>query len=525
MNKIMNLVNFVRGVEPREPEKDLFEPVVKELEINRKYGFKSTVLLQYDAILRQDIQNLFSDREKNPDVELGLWFEMNRPLTEAVGIEWRGRPGYDWDWFVNPGFLMAYKPEEREKLIDEAFGKFREIFGYYPKVAGSWLIDAYSMKYISEKYDLLAMCICREQYAVDAYTLWGGYYTGGYYPSVNNALCPAQTKEYQINTPVFRMLGLDPIYGYDEGKYPNGVWGCNTMEPVWTSGSDRRIMEWYMSVYYQSPCLSYAYATTGQENSFGWPMIKKGYELQASLLNEMSMKGEVNVETLGETGRRFRETYSSTPCNALAAAKDRADNGLKAFWYDSPFYRAGLVSEAGGRLYLRDLNLYDEKYRERYIDEPCLSWDARYDCLSAVDNRLRSDASVESCILISDKAIGDSVEVSEEGETLIVSYTESEGDGRKNVRFTPNEIIFENVSRIVYSPGVLEGDFQFEFSEGDNVFRMQKRGFNFGLAVQKGSVTIKKGQGQCAHAFYEISAPGKETDPDNEGRRIILSPA
>ena len=175
---IMNLVNFVRGCEPRRP-KDLYTPVEQEIAINREKGLKSTFLLQYDALIRPDFQELFR-RQSGPDTELGLWFEMNRPLTEAVGIEWRGRPGFDWDWYVNPGFLPAYTPAQREILIDEAFRKFHEIFGYYPRVAGSWILDAHSMAYMSDRYDMDAFCICREQYAVDAYTLWGGYYSGGY---------------------------------------------------------------------------------------------------------------------------------------------------------------------------------------------------------------------------------------------------------------------------------------------------------------------------------------------------------
>ena len=46
----ISIVNFVRGVESREPKKDLFLPVAEELRVNRKYGLKSTVLLQYDAL-------------------------------------------------------------------------------------------------------------------------------------------------------------------------------------------------------------------------------------------------------------------------------------------------------------------------------------------------------------------------------------------------------------------------------------------------------------------------------------------
>ena len=118
MQNIMNLVNFVRGCEPREPEKDLVEPVKRELEVNLEYGLPSTVLLQYDALLRSEMLDVIKAYPKDgPRLELGLWFEMNRQLTEEAGIPWRGRPGYDWDWFVDPGFLMAYTNAQREQVI------------------------------------------------------------------------------------------------------------------------------------------------------------------------------------------------------------------------------------------------------------------------------------------------------------------------------------------------------------------------------------------------------------------------
>ncbi len=483
MNKrVMNIVNFVRGCEPREPEKDLVLPVAGELKVNRRYGLKSTVLLQYDALLRKDMISLFADPAE--DVELGLWFEMNRQLTEVVGIPWRGRPGYDWDWYVDPGFLPAYTPSQREALIDEAFRKFRELFGYYPRSAGSWLLDAHSMRYMSEKYALDAFCICREQYAVDAYTLWGGYYNGAYYPSKNNALCPASTTEQQIGTPVFRMLGIDPIYGYDEGKYPTGVWGCNTLEPVWTSGSDPRVVEWYMDVYFRSPFLNYSHATTGQENSFGWGSIGPGYEVQASAIAHMRDSGELSVEFLGDTGRAFKDAYPTTPCTALVAEKDRTDNGIRALWYNSPAYRAGLVLEPGGRLYIRSLDLYDERYEERYLREPCTSWDARYDDLTVVDNRLWSKPGFESGIEI-DPGVNHK-------EFTVLSDEHSElclRSGELIVRFTPEKIEFRNAEKLVLSFGSPEGDRTIAYTSCDDPaessFDFTYRGFKYGLLMNR----------------------------------------
>lgn len=425
-NNVMNIVNFVRGCEPRRP-KDLYTPVAQEIAVNRENGLKSTFLLQYDAMLRPDFQELFL-REQGADMELGLWFEMCRPLTEAVGIEWRGRPGFDWDWYVDPGFLPAYTPKQREMLIDEAFAKFYEIFGYSPRVAGSWLLDAHSMAYMSEKYHLEAMCICREQYAVDAYTLWGGYYSGGYYPSRRNMLCPAQTEQMQINTPVFRMLGIDPIYGYDEGKHAPKIGGCYTMEPCWPCGKDREVMEWYFRSYYGNPSLAMSQATTGQENSFGWDRFEDGYRLQIELIRRYAENGQLRVETLGETGAAFRKQFRKTPAAALSALEDWSGNDLQSVWFSSAYYRANLFRK-GNRLYFRDMQYFDEKVREDFLEASCRAWKAAYGNLPLVDNRFWSNENQEAGLFFEERV--DSIEkLTENAEDVL----------QVNIRFTDGHV-------------------------------------------------------------------------------------
>lgn len=139
--------------------------------------------------------------------------------------------------------LMAYTPDERYRLIDLIMEKFREVFGCLPKSVGSWLIDSRSVEYMSEKYQLDAVCVCKEQYGTDGYTLWGGYYNQGYYPSKKNMFLPAQTKGEQVSTPVFKMLGPDPIYQYDDGfdehYNPSALQHVMTLEPTWGAGESR----------------------------------------------------------------------------------------------------------------------------------------------------------------------------------------------------------------------------------------------------------------------------------------------
>lgn len=424
---VLNFVNFIRGCEPRRP-KDLLLPVKEEIAADRKAGIKHTFLFQYDALLREDLVSAVREG-MDGNMELGLWFEIVRPLTESVGIKWRGRPGYDWDWYVNPGFPEAYTQAERRLLIDEAFRLFRETFGYDPTVAGSWLLDAYSMQYMSEKYRMDAFCICREQLAVDAYTLWGGYYSGGYYPSKNNALCPSQSAQTRIGTPVFRMLGIDPIYGYDENKNSENhprLNGCYTMEPFWDSGKSRDVMEWYFREYYENPSLSGSHATTGQENSFGWEGIADGYRLQLELAKKWESEGKLTIETLGETGRRFRETYRDTPPAALSALTDWSGNGIRSVWFSSRFWRGNLLLR-DGRLFFRDLFVFDDRYRERYLETPCAEWSAIYDNLPVVDRR-RCITPEQNCAWsFAGKVSEIALSQNETADTLTVTVTNADG--------------------------------------------------------------------------------------------------
>ena len=52
--RVVNLVNFIRGCEPRKPI-DLVMPVRKQMELGHFYGLPQTFLLQYDAMLREDM--------------------------------------------------------------------------------------------------------------------------------------------------------------------------------------------------------------------------------------------------------------------------------------------------------------------------------------------------------------------------------------------------------------------------------------------------------------------------------------
>ena len=104
MKKIVNFIQFVRGVEPRNPKLDLIKPVVEQVALLQKYNFRGTMLLQYDAMLRPEFQKIAMDTATFQ--ETGLWLEIVQQLAESAGIVWRGRQGYSWDWHSHCGTLV-----------------------------------------------------------------------------------------------------------------------------------------------------------------------------------------------------------------------------------------------------------------------------------------------------------------------------------------------------------------------------------------------------------------------------------
>ena len=383
---IVNIMNFVRGIDPRYKELDLVLPVKKELELCQKYGYKNTFLMQYDAMIRKEFVDVIKSADEN--TEVGVWVEIGKSLTEKVGLEWEGREGWDWDWHVNPGFLPAYTHSERRLIIDEIMRSFKEIFGYYPKSVASWVIDAYSMEYMQKEYDVVAFGICREQYGVDAYTLIGTYYNQAYYPSKKNNVCPAQTKKNQINAPVFKLLGPDPVYNYGEtGMYRDALKTPPTIEPAWEMGQNKKAVKWFFDSYFNNESMAFSYIQLGQENPFGWDNIKKGFPMQLEMLKKYEDNGKCCIMTMGESGEWFKKNFDETPATTIGAENIIGNDINESQWYSCKNYRVNFVSE-GDSFYIRDIYKFDENYVENFYDTPCKNWNITYDNLPVMDGYL-----------------------------------------------------------------------------------------------------------------------------------------
>jgi len=387
--KIVNIINFIRLLEPRDAkitEEVLYETVVKQIEMMKKYKLGGTFLLQYDALIDPRYQKLLKSLPQS-SFEIGAWWEIPQPMVEKAGLKWRGR--YPWDWRANIGFATGYTPEEREKLVDVYMSDFKQIFGYYPKSVASWFIDAHTLNYLYQKYKIIASANCKDQYGTDGYTMWGGYWNQAYYPSKINSYMPAQNESNQIPVPIFRMLGSDPVRQYDTGLGSDRQ-GVITLEPVYKDGGgDSTWVNWYFKEFVEGSSMEYAYTQAGQENSFTWDAMSKGFEIQLPLIARLRDEKKVTVETLAESGKWFREHYKTTPATSVTVNEDLKGSDRKTVWFNSRFYRINLLWE-NGNLRIRDIHLFDEKFQSAYLAKKATSNECSFFTLPFVDGYIWS---------------------------------------------------------------------------------------------------------------------------------------
>ena len=386
----VNVINFIRAEEPREMM-DLMLPLRKQMEIIKAHHLPATWLLQYDALVEGTFVE-FLKAEMPPDHESGIWFEMNRKLCDDAGVVWRGNPEWEWDYHVPVAYAIGYTPAERRRLADTAMATFNRIFGQHAKCVACWNLDAITVGHLADHYEIDAFANCRDQLATDGYTIWGAP-IAAYYPSRNNAWSPALELKNQVATPMFRLLGQDPVYYYDD-RIPQP----DTMEPVWPSGRSQVFVDRFLGMIAEGPTQSLAYAQLGQENSFGWPMMSEAYPMQIEKLARMRQAGRFTVETMGDTGRRFKRRFKSTPTQAQVMLEDpfgHTSPSERTVWYQSRFLRANLHFR-GDQFYLRDLHVYSDAFPQLYLADPVRKHGIEQRMLAVLDGYHWSDDQVRS---------------------------------------------------------------------------------------------------------------------------------
>ena len=392
--RTVSIINFIRYDEPRLVV-DLFEPVREQMKLSIKYDLPTTWLMQVDAILAGPYPEFFkANMPKNH--ELGLWLEINRMHCDYAGVKYRGRDGVNWDHHSQAALTIGYSVGDRIKLADAAMEIFKEKFTCYPESVAAWYIDAVTLAHLYDKYGIKASANCRDQWGTDGYSLWGGVWAGGYYPSRKNAMIPGSCCQSQIKVPVFRMLGSCPINQYDCAIGENGQ-EVFTLEPAYNQ--NRKWVEKLFANMFDEVPFDYSFVQAGQENSFGWTRMRESYQIQMLLINEYRNDNRISVTLLKDAGEWYQKQYSLTTPVGVIASQDPTDKERQAFWYNSRYYRVGFVREDMS-MKIRDLHLFTDEYESRYLNSQCNSAAMTVDALPIVEGFLWQKYFKNACLNI-----------------------------------------------------------------------------------------------------------------------------
>ena len=481
----VNIYNFIRmsHTEPSRFIWDDFETLRQEIITVKQYGFPGTYALKYDALMEPRYQALLREWLDEGD-EIGAWWEITRELCQRSGVAFRDSAREEcYDDRVNSAYSIGYTPEERRLLVDGYMADFHALFGFYPKSIGSWVLDSVTMDYAAREYGVAGFAICRDQIGVDGFTLWGGYPNGAYYPSRKNENIPAQHAENQINAPVFRLLGPDPIYNF-EAEVREGLAGVYTLEPSWLAGRDETWIRWFFRCLTEEDAIGLGYAQVGQENNFLWENIRPGLGPQLEELKRLCLEGKIRVETLSDTARWFRERFRVSPPMSFQASRDwDGQRGLSCQWYACANYRVGLLGE-GGHLRIRDLFVYDEDYPSRYLEKPMKGTKSNSDALPVLYPQLWQQPGKRPWIRLRD-ARGREPEGRITFKSLGKLGAQAELDtGEQRVRFTMEP---EGI-RICGPFGLVMDTLPVFTRQREHVISMEHEGFSYSFAVERGVI-------------------------------------
>ena len=485
---IVNIYNFIRmsHVEPSVFIPDDFETVRNQMTLIRQYGLPATYALKYDALMEPRYQELLKTYTGDGD-EISAWWEITEPLCRRAGVAFRGIRSEEYDERVDSAYSIGYAPDERRKLVDAYMEDFYRVFGFYPRTIGSWVLDTATIAYAAEKYGILGSAICRDQMGTDGFTLWGGFPNGIYYPSRSNENIPASTYDGQLKVPMFRLLGPDPIYNFEQDVRA-GLHGVYTLEPSWLIGRNEKWISWFFGCLTEEDTLGAGYAHVGQENNFLWENIKPGMEPQLKKLKSLLAEGKIRVETMAASAAWFGRTCRLTPPITFQASKDwDADRNLSAQWYACCNYRLGFLGESG-RLRIRDFFLYRQNYPSRYLNAPMRSAKSTFDALPLLfPQTWTGQGGQRPFIRLWDEngqEPGGRICYTALDELTAQAALYDEKTGRRLACFTlhPDRV-------------VLEGDYRLRFdalpvfrSCADGKISLEHEGFSYGFEIGKGHV-------------------------------------
>lgn len=279
--------------------------------------------------------------------------------------------------------IWMFSMEDKKRIVDDVFGKFYGIFGFYPESTGSYYMDADLTNYIKEKYPSVkcAVATCWEEGPKAYHTCNNSWYTlfdGGswapWIPSKQNTHAPAADESEDSGIVAIPHLSRDLIACYDGngsnfGTHPQNVLrGMIYDSKTWEYPYLYNLIDQYRAQEKYNNGYSYnmMFVGPGWMNKMGrweapYELLLKSYSDGCKYYGDLKKQGKLIDMTMSEFADYYRKkkTYTEPECALWRDILYGSDKQL--FWYADPYMRAGVSMDQGGAIF--DLRPYAAKLK------------------------------------------------------------------------------------------------------------------------------------------------------------------
>lgn len=334
-------------------------------------GLKVTIHMTYAALFNKEAVEIAKHDHETYGDEIALSL-LGLPCEEF-------REKYKTKDFC----IWMFSIEDKKRIVDDVFGKFHDIFGFYPESTGSYYMDADLTNYIKAAYPSVkcAIATCWEEGPKAYHTCNNSWYTlfdGGpwapWIPSKQNTHAPAADESEDSGIVAIPHLSRDLLACYDGngsnfGTHPQNVLrGMIYDTKTWDFPYLYNLIDQYRAQekYNNGYAYNMMFVGPGWMNKMGrweapYELLLKSYSDGCKYYGDLKKAGRLTDMTMSEFADYYRKkkTYTEPECALWRDILYGSDK--QVFWYTDPYMRAGVSMDQGGAVF--DLRPYAAKLK------------------------------------------------------------------------------------------------------------------------------------------------------------------
>lgn len=327
-------------------------------QVAHENGLRTTIQMTYASLFNAEAVQIAKEHHEQFGDEIGSTF---------LGIQCRE---FREKFHSKELAIWLFSMEDKCRIVEEVFGKFHEVFGFYPTSTGSYYMDAELVNYIKEKYPMVkaAVATCWEEGPKAYWNANNSWYTlmdGGpwnpWIPSKRNIHCIASDEDDDIGIVAIPHLSRDLMAVFDG---PGSYYGTHPQNILRGMVYEDRELPYFKNIVDQYRAMvkynrGYSYnmmfvgpgwmSKTGRWEA-DYDFLLKSYRDGMAYYGELKKQGKLQDLTMSEFADVYRANRPYTRPECTLWKDILYGSQRQMFWYADPFMRFCLDMNQGGAL-------------------------------------------------------------------------------------------------------------------------------------------------------------------------------